>query len=57
MFESSKFDKSGGHIRPGLDLKKKNGGAGYDIQCNPSFYRLVNIDCTCCSINSWFLCR
>ena len=25
MFESSKFDKSGGHIRPGLDLKKTAG--------------------------------
>ena len=42
MFESSKFDKSGlksgGHIRPGPDLKKGRipAGAGYDIWCNPN---------------------
>ena len=42
MFESSKFDKSGlksgGHIRPGPDLKNGQipAGAWYDIRCNPS---------------------
>ena len=44
LFESSKCDKSGlksgGHIRPGPDLKKRpdSGRAGYDIRCNPRKY-------------------
>ena len=48
MFESSKFDKSGGHIRPGPDLAGFEKTAGF--RPRPDMISGATIQCTSCKL-------
>ena len=48
MFESSKFDKSGGHIRPGPDLAGFEKTAGF--RPRPDMISGATLQCTSCKL-------